>query len=101
MLKSKKNMNSKLFGYSRNIAEDIRRDLTAFSLDMSDHSNITVRGCRKIACYSPVLISLALDNGYINICGKSLLCSLYSGRTVGVCGKIKCVFFSDKMPKER
>ena len=69
------------------------------SVEMKGRSNVTVRGCRKIAVYKPTLISLALFDGFINICGKELTCFAYSGRDITVTGKIKCIFFSEKAPE--
>lgn len=71
---------------------------SSFSMDMPDMKHITVRGCKKIAYYSPNAVSLCTCGGCVNIFGEGLLCVAFTTFAVGVEGKIKCVFFSKTPP---
>lgn len=83
------------------LADDIKFSLSNFSLEMQNKKQIKIRGCKKIAYYSPVRITLTLGSDNINICGRSLSCTAFSQSCVGIEGDIRCVFFSDRLPKGR
>lgn len=83
------------------LADDIKLSLSNFSLEMQNKKQIKIRGCKKIAYYSPVRITLTLGSDNINICGRSLSCTAFSQSCVGIEGDIRCVFFSDRLPKGR
>ena len=70
---------------------------TDLSAEILGNRSIHVTGCRRIALYTPNKISLELSRGYLNICGKGLTCTAYSGRSMGIEGDLKCVFFSDML----
>lgn len=99
--KNKNNAVRRLLDKPLAMADSVKLALSAFSLDMPDRKHITLHGCNRIAYYSPSLITLALERNYINICGKSLFCTAFSKSAVGINGEIRCVFFSDRMPKGR
>lgn len=67
------------------------------SAEITGNRCIHVRGCRRISLYTPSKISLELTRGFLNICGSGLTCTAYSGRSMGIEGAIKCVFFSDTL----
>ncbi len=67
------------------------------SAEITGKRCIHVSGCRRIALYTSSKISLELSRGYLNICGRGLTCTAYSGRSMGIEGEIKCVFFSDTL----
>lgn len=83
------------------LADDVKLSLSSFSLEMQNKKQIKIRGCKKIAYYSPMRITIALGSDHINICGRSLSCTAFSQACVGIEGEIKCVFFSDRLPKGR
>lgn len=67
------------------------------SVEMMGNRSVHVTGCRRIALYTSSKISLELSKGYLNVCGKGLTCTAYSGRSMGIEGELKCVFFSDTL----
>ncbi|MBO4971882.1 MAG: YabP/YqfC family sporulation protein [Clostridia bacterium] len=97
--KNKKERFEGLRAVSSEMLDRISIDLSGFSLDMPDMRRVTVRGCKRIAYYSPCLITVFLGKKYISVCGRSLFCSAFSKKDIGIGGEIKCVFFSDKAPR--
>ena len=99
-IKNKKSPRVGVGSTSRALVDKVSRISSGFSLNMPNERQIVVRGCKKIAVYSPVLISLSLGKRYISVCGKKLVCTVFSGRDVGICGEIRSFFFSENLPKE-
>ena len=86
---------------SRAIA-DICRKIAgdhSVSAELKGHREIVIRGCRKICRYTPQIISLKLKSGTINVSGKNLTCFAFSESNIGICGDIKCIFFTDGSKK--
>ncbi len=79
--------------------EKVINTFSGFGAEIRGRNEVTVRGCRRIEVYRDTLISLKIDTGYINICGRSLTCFSYSGTDMGISGKIRSVFFSDSPVK--
>ncbi len=65
------------------------------SVEIRKNREVNIRGCLKIEKYTPKLITVSIKSGFLNVTGNDLSCFSYSGRNIGISGKIRCVFFSD------
>lgn len=79
--------------------ESLIQPYGGLSAEMKGRKEITVRGCRKIELYKPTLITISVPGGYLNVSGKELTCFAYSGKDIGISGCLRCIFFSDSVPK--
>ena len=69
--------------------------LFSFGLFLSGQSELTVRGCRRIIEYGSEQIRLLLGGAVLEISGECLLCSVFTGEEITVCGRIVSICFKE------
>ncbi len=91
------NNKRKNLDFKKETLNNLLEPYSGFSIEMRGRQDLTVRGCKKIEKYTPTLITLSTKCGYFNIAGCGLGCFSYSRNDIGISGKIRCMFFSEKL----